>query len=370
MAEYRYILDKSSQKFICPNCGNKRFVKFIDTTTGNYLSDEYGRCDREQNCGYYKAPPKAKTYYLINFLSIKDITDKAVKAVDEDAVIHFVPKSQIYEQKQNNLWLSEWYLKKENINFNNCQSKEITEDSLAYTNIKAKPQPEVKSSYHSLELLNELYYKNAIKDNFIKFLDTVFKPDQVERAMQDYFITGTNLKWKMSTIFWQIDEKERIRCGKIMLYDPDTGKRKKKPFNHINWLHSAKGLKDFQLDQCLFGLHLINWHLEKDVAIVESEKTAVILSIVMPEYIWLATGGQGNLKLEKLRSLKNKRIILYPDKGEFESWKKIADQAKENDFKISTSDILENSNLESGEDLADYYLKTMKTKPITKKLKK
>ena len=53
---YRYILDKSSRKFICPACRKKRFVKYIDLETGAYMEEYLGRCDREINCSYHRRP--------------------------------------------------------------------------------------------------------------------------------------------------------------------------------------------------------------------------------------------------------------------------------------------------------------------------
>ncbi|MFI0490057.1 DUF6371 domain-containing protein [Flavobacterium sp.] len=50
----------------------------------------------------------------------------------------------------------------------------------------------------------------------------------------------------------------------------------KKPYNHINWLHNAIKVPDFSLCQCLFGLHRVNEDYQKTVAIVESEKTAIM----------------------------------------------------------------------------------------------
>lgn len=57
---YRYIFDKSSKKFECPNCKERRFTKMIDPETGSYIDSKYGRCDRENNCGYEFIPSHEK----------------------------------------------------------------------------------------------------------------------------------------------------------------------------------------------------------------------------------------------------------------------------------------------------------------------
>lgn len=56
MKNYKYTLDNSNKKFVCPDCNKKTFVKFIETETGNYLADIFGRCDRESSCSYFKKP--------------------------------------------------------------------------------------------------------------------------------------------------------------------------------------------------------------------------------------------------------------------------------------------------------------------------
>jgi len=48
-------------------------------------------------------------------------------------------------------------------------------------------------------------------------------------------------------------------------------------------VHSILEIPKYNLKQCLFGLHLLNENL-KQVAIVESEKTALIMSIEFPNY--------------------------------------------------------------------------------------
>ena len=49
---------------------------------------------------------------------------------------------------------------------------------------------------------------------------------------------------------------------------------------------------------------------------VEAEKTAVIMSEVKPEYLWLATGGKTELNVAKLKPLASRRVILFPDTDE------------------------------------------------------
>jgi hypothetical protein len=58
----------------------------------------------------------------------------------------------------------------------------------------------------------------------------------------------------------------------------------------------------------------------KPIAIVESEKTAIIASVYMPDYIWLATGSLNNLSAEKCAVLNGRRVILFPDLNAFDKW--------------------------------------------------
>ena len=40
----------------CPRCGKLRYINYIDIETRARLPDEYGRCERINNCGYHKFP--------------------------------------------------------------------------------------------------------------------------------------------------------------------------------------------------------------------------------------------------------------------------------------------------------------------------
>ena len=149
-----------------------------------------------------------------------------------------------------------------------------------------------------------------------------------------------------AVIFWQIMPNEEVCNGKVMYYGPDCHRRKEKEFDPT-WVsallarrHGGKNDGDITR-HCLFGLHLLNpansWMLGPwpdvatsvaetttaqtslqpsdlpPVAVVEAEKTAVILSARYPQYIWLATGGLYEVQPERFRPLKGRKVILFPD---------------------------------------------------------
>ncbi|MBT2161293.1 DUF6371 domain-containing protein [Zobellia barbeyronii] len=225
-------------------------------------------------------------------------------------------------------------------------------------------KPEKKeTTFHSISLLKQSLIGN-VNNNFINYLKTVFDTEKVENITRLYRI-GTATFWNNATIFWQIDSQGKIRSGKMINYSKN-GKRSK----YVNWVHSYQLknnlTKEFNLNQCLFGLHLIN-QSKKAIAIVESEKTACIMSQVFDKYIWLASGSLNNLNENKLHQIKDRKIILYPDLGPKESdnkpynqWKKKSDYLSRKGYDIGISDLLENKATEEqkshGYDIADYFL--------------
>lgn len=200
------------------------------------------------------------------------------------------------------------------------------------------------------------------ENSFFVFIKKMFG----ERIAIDLFSkykVGTAAYYLGATVFWQIDIHGRPRTGKIMGYDPDDGKRIKEPKEQLTWVHSVLRLPDFNLQQCLFGEHLLK---EKSpdipVAIVESEKTAIIASHFFPDYLWLATGGKSNLKDTLFDPLRGRNVMLFPDGGEFTFWKDKADKIQKQfiDINFYISNILERkvsqTDISEGYDIADYLI--------------
>lgn len=171
-------------------------------------------------------------------------------------------------------------------------------------------------------------------------------------------------------IFWQIDINGKVRTGKIMKYNPQTGRRIKNGYGGINWVHhklkkSNPSFSDFNLNQCYFGEHLLRLYPDKPVAIVEAEKTAVIASMIYHDYNWLAAGNLNGLNVEKSTVLRNKTIILYPDAGCYDRWLRKADQiTRELSLNLTVSSFLEYfanpQQTHQGYDLADYVIDQLK----------
>jgi len=209
---------------------------------------------------------------------------------------------------------------------------------------------EKKTDYIYLSIL-EKHFLNENDCNLITFLKTIFDNQQIKKARFDYLLSCVN----NNTIFWQIDQLERVRSGKIMEYNPETGKRVKDENGkaHINWIHK----QPYNLKQCLFGLHLTKEDKTKTIAIVESEKTAVIMSMFVPDFLWLATGSKNGFKIEYISTIKLRKIIAFPDKGCYKEWFDKALEMNNFGYNITVSDLIETTDCENGLDIADLYLK-------------
>jgi len=220
-------------------------------------------------------------------------------------------------------------------------------------------------------------------NNFIKFLIPRFGEHTTMRLVDKYKI-GTSRHWPGATIFWQIDSNDVVRTGKIMLYNITDGRRVKKPFNHITWVHKLSpksevlsqksdtdlilSTQDFRLKQCFFGEHLLGTDPFKTVAIAESEKTAVICNFFYPKYIWLACGSLEGLNFDKCKVLKDREAILFPDVNGYEKWRMKAREMnlRYPNARFRVDDTLERTatddERERGIDIADRWIEQLLNK--------
>lgn len=298
----------------CPACGEKRCFSLYVNEAGEPLSEDVGRCDHESACGYHKTP---KQY----FAEHPELTGNDWREL---------PKGWKPPKAANKV--------KQQIEKKICT---IPEDFM---------QKSVRPDIHS---------------DFTTFLGTLFPTKVIKTLTERYNLGVTKAR---DVIYFQVDMRGGVRTGKIMKYNPKTGKRVKNPETpfKINWVHSVMkhaGLlpNDWELTQCLFGEHLLSDDnfSGASVALVESEKTAVIASALMPKYIWLATGGKSQLKEEKLAALSGRKVIAFPDVDGYQEWKEKL--SKVSGIDITVSNVLEKNATEEDRqnhiDIADWLIR-------------
>lgn len=277
MPQHKYHLQPyngAPSRYRCPGCNHrtKTFTRYIDADTGQQLAPHVGICNRQDNCGY-----------------------------------HFTPKQYF-------------------ASVGNYPLATVSRQTAATRKQRPAPQPDY---YIHPDYVNSSFVDYG-KNNFYQYLIGRFGLDVAARLAQQYRI-GTSSHWHGATVFWQLDAEGYVRTGKIMLYDKQSGKRVKQPYNHITWAHTQilkqmnggdeQEPANFVLNQCLFGEHLLIAGPYKPVAIVESEKTAIIASALMPAFIWLASGSLEGLNPAKCKVLHGRKVMLFPDVNAYSKWK-------------------------------------------------
>lgn len=123
------------------------------------------------------------------------------------------------------------------------------------------------------------------------------------------------------TIFWQLDYNGAPAMAQKILY---TGFRRDKEAKY-GVVKLYKGEDGYQ--SCFFGEHLLGimdrMGIDPLVCIVESEKSAMVCQLYLPALstqghderpcVWLAAVGSNGATEEKIRVLRNRAVILFPD---------------------------------------------------------
>lgn len=311
MSDFRFILQPykgPDTRHECPSCHRQHcFSRYIDTEGKVTFPDTVGRCDHEQSCGYHYTP---KQYFLDNPEVKAGLADHQPKS----AKVSIVPQV-----------------------------------------VKSKPEPYFFEA--TLMAKTEVVYDhNAL----CSFLCERIERQIVVRHMRMYHAGAGK---SGATAYWQIDINGRIRDCKIMVYDATTGHRSKDPQQHVTWLHSIMGIDKDRISQCFFGEHLISHDQtkRKPIAIVESEKTAIIASIYFPVFIWIATGGKdGMFSQANFDVLRGHKVILFPDLGMLDNWHEKAITLVRHGIDATVYDFLESRASEedkkAGLDIADFLL--------------
>lgn len=299
--DFRYQLDsprvtgRRQQKTTCPQCGHKHcFVRYVDTHNNcQYVSDDVGRCDHEQSCGYHYRPSE----YFRDKPWLRDHEDDWKRPLPRPVV---PPKPQPLLELDMGMVLG-------------CHSPMSTFWQWMQSRVA-----------HHLGVTSA----------------------DVQRVFDQYLIGTTR---ESDVIFWQIDHLQRVLTGHIMCYGPDGHRLGRQSWVHFRLQQQGQLPLSYQPPKCLFGEHLLAIRPTAPVAIVESEKTALVMALKMPEFLWLATAGCGGLTKEKMApltgrqgqtttgpsSLTSRKVLVFPDSGCYEKWQQQLAQVKGLNYSIS-----------------------------------
>ncbi len=233
------------------------------------------------------------------------------------------------------------------------------------------PPPPKPTSYIPSEMVSKTLMRHQ-GHHLVTFLASHIGREATDKLMRKYRVTQSNV-WEGATLFWQIDIQNRTRTGKIMLYDPKTGRRVKREHTPITWVHKRLNKLDFNLKQCFFGEHLLSGDQSKTIAIVESEKSALVAAHYLPSFTWIASGGKnGSLRSENLEVLKGRKVLLVPDIGATELWQSKLPLFKAHGVDASILDHLEQratpEQRKEGYDIADFLLDGNSPEAILQKM--
>lgn len=166
------------------------------------------------------------------------------------------------------------------------------------------------------------------RNTFVDFLHTLFDSPKVAAAVERYCIGGDS---QCRTIFPNIDTEGRCVGGAVIPYLVNGHRDKSRGTSNI---HAELRRKDKTLppqgDQVLFGSHLLRLYPSASVGVVESQKSAVILSIIHPQIVWVATAGMTNFNERLLAPIYDRNIIAYSDANGVKVW---TERAKDLPFK-------------------------------------
>lgn len=317
-------LDKSSRKFPCPACGKRRFVRYVRADTGQYLPEDYGRCDRQGNCGHHRSPYR-------------------------DGLAKDAP------------WRPEPF---------------------PATRHKAEP---VAIPHEVYDRLRGGYAANGFLSFLHEDAPFPFPAGEVRKVAELYRL-GTVRRGTMAgaVAFPFIDDAGKVRAVQLKRFGAGNHTSGTSWLHsELAKFHKAKGqplpswlvgyAKAENKVSCLFGEHLLRAYPHCPVALVEAPKTAVYATLYFgtPDdpgaLLWLAVGSLSYLSRDRCKALQRRRVVLFPDLSKdgaaYRLW---TGKARELSGAIpgasfSVSDLLEKGASEKdradGCDLADFLIR-------------
>ena len=152
------------------------------------------------------------------------------------------------------------------------------------------------------DIMNQSLLKTK-NSSFFKWVASMFDEQVVYRTFMSLCV-GTNKTGE--AVFWMVDGNGRVCQPKCMAYGED-GHRTGNP------LVPQEYRQDKGYYPQAFGGHIAFTNEDKVIGVVESEKTAVLASIVFPEVAWISGGGASGMSYDKVHPFRDRDILIFYD---------------------------------------------------------
>lgn len=243
--------------------------------------------------------------------------------------------------------------------------------------IEKKKKPQVFPKYINAELLSPMCAE-VEHTNLFSFLSGIWGMDDVRRVMDAYRVGlyAGRIKQNPDGSKYTIDAGGVIlgcaSCSAFPSIDTDGNIHSIKSIPYpINDHHRIKGdgkcmdwNKGESVTGAYFGSHLLPLYPGKRVALVESEKTAIVGMLYAPQYVWIAVQGMQFFKphseatKEKCNCMKGRTIHVFPDSDGLVKWREAADYLAGMGFNVIFRDeVISRFTPDSKTDIADVIIR-------------
>lgn len=267
-------------------------------------------------------------------------------------------------------------------------SRTRTTNRRTFVNPVVKPrtvEPPIEYAPFIPAQMVEATESRVTESNLFVWLSGEFGDEAAMMAMRRYRVGATKHTdgrgYRAASLPYINTSGDCVDC-KIFHIDPTTGSRKTAPAllswidreGKVQELRSTWALAELKKNDkprkwCNFGDHLLQDNPTAAVCVVESEKTAIVASIVYPSRLWIAVGSKNNLKPERCAPYRGREIIIYPDRdnikdkprksgtGIEKGWETLARELAQAGFSVRIDRTVERHHGEINDDIADIILR-------------
>ena len=369
---------------VCPSCGQRKFSPYIDTMTNKPIAEkECGRCCRERSCAYHYPPRewfKDNPPERREWLPREQYTELMRQRRKEARVASPLPRSlacnlsggetKRYCERMNDLCIR-------------TRSDRNHLAQWLCTQFPAERVAEVLARYRTGSTRDgRIIYWQIDEQGQVRTGKVMVYDPLTGHRVKRKEIPSIESRGEMNLGCLRPLRAANFVCGDERFISPKECYNVTYGGGApVSWVHSMKidGIRfgEMLVPQCLFGLHLLNDNdaaeLQVNVALprlnvagrqvnrnrrllvnaplarlkvdgygvevndnqsslalqaaisplvmlVESEKTALLMSLLCPDGVWLATGGKQNLKEAMLWPLVGMEVSLYPDADALADW--------------------------------------------------